>query len=47
MEVTVKNKDYVRKETEEVQKYIKRKNEKKRTQLRKFQRRKKKESMYA
>lgn len=43
----MKNKDYVRKETEEVQKYIKRKNEKKRTQLRKFQRRKKKESMYA
>tara|TARA_R100000306_G_scaffold54367_1_gene51547 strand:- start:643 stop:813 length:171 start_codon:yes stop_codon:yes gene_type:complete len=49
MEVTVKNRDYVRKETasEEVQKFIKRRTDKKKTQLRKLQRRRKKENMYA
>jgi len=49
MEVKVKNKDYVRKETapEEVQKFIKRRTDKKKTQLRKLQRRRKKENTYA
>ena len=49
MEVTVKNKGYTRTdaEPEGEPKFVKRNKEKKKTQLRKLQRRKKKENHYA